>query len=211
VYVFSVLRNLGDLDVINLAVIIQMVEDGADHIFKCRGGGKTGAAEDIGCGVSNEAADRETVFHEAVANASDEGGGTACICEYGRELGYVNGVLGEACALDTDGVIIGFLDNGDDVEVNGSGENLTVVVVCVVAADLTASRDGEYGKLVCFAENGFEFVKCGVVTCLYVIHASAVIKLCEDVLGFFKKIISVEHGVFSILPPFGGCDNVLEY
>ena len=170
-----------------------MVEDRADHIFKRRGGGKTRTPEDIGRGIRDETADLEVVFHKTVANAANERGGTTRICENGRELCDVNGVFGEACALDADGVVVGLLDDGDDIEVDGSGEDLAVVVVGVVAANFTASRNGEDGKVVCFAKDGCKFIKSGVVTRFDVVHASAVIELCENVLRFLEKFVSVEH------------------
>ena len=170
-----------------------MVEDRADHVFKRCGGGKTGTAEDIRRGIRDETADCEVIFHKTVANAADERRGATRISENGRELCGVHDIFGEACTLNADDVIVGLLDDGDDVEVDGSGEDLAVIVVGVVAANFTASCNGENGKVVSFAKDGFKFIESGVVTRFDVVHASAVIELCENVLGFLEKFVSVEH------------------
>ena len=193
VYVFCVLGNLGNFDVIYLAIVVEVVEDGADHIFECGRGGKTGAAENVGGGISDEAADREVVLYEAVANTADEGCGTTGVLEYGGELIYGNNVFGEACALDADGVVVGLLDDGDDIEVDGGCEDLAVVVVGVVTADLASAGNGEYGKVVRFAVDGFKFIESGVVARFHGFCASVGVDLVHHVFCVFEKCISVEH------------------
>ena len=46
-YVFGVLRDHSDLNVVDLAVIVGVVEDISNHILKCGGGRKSRALEDV--------------------------------------------------------------------------------------------------------------------------------------------------------------------
>ena len=185
--------DFGDFDIVNRTFIIQIVQDRSNHIFKCGGGRKAGTAENVGGCISDKAADFQTVLHKAVANAANQRGGSSRVSELGGELFSGNDVFGETGALDADHRLVRFFDDGDNIEVDGSGKNFAVVVVCVISADLATSRDGKDGKLIGFSVNAFEFIKSSIVTGLNEIQTSVCVDFCESLGGFFKKFCSVKH------------------
>ena len=86
-----------------------------------------------------------SVFGKSVADAANERGGFSSFRFNGRKRSGIDGILGEAGAFDADGAVVRFRSDRNNVEIDGGGKHLAVIVVGVVAADLTASRDGENG------------------------------------------------------------------
>lgn len=150
--VLGVLRDLRDLGVLDLAVVVEAVEYETDHVLESGGGRESGALEDVGGGVSVIAADLVAVLEEAAAHTGDYRlRGVVEVLIDGR-IGDVDLVDREAFGLDVDVHIAARRSCGDDVEVDGSCEHLAVVVVGVVAGDLASASDREKGYLAVGAE-----------------------------------------------------------
>ena len=155
--VLGVLGDLGEGDLVHTALVVEVGEDGADHILKGGGGGQTRALEDGGHGAGVKAAHGVAVIDKASANACNEGGG-------GAELGRVrliigsdlHGILAEALAPEADDTIGAGGGHSQDIQADGGGDDTAVVVVGVVARQLTAAGHGEETHLTVGAVHGGE-------------------------------------------------------
>ena len=88
---------------------------------------------------------------KAVADAADKSGGSSFFRFDGRKRTGIDHVLRKSGAFDTDDAVFRLSGDGNDIEVNGGGEHLPIVVVGMVAADFASSGYRENGKLVATA------------------------------------------------------------
>ena len=155
--VLGVLGDFGEGDLVHPALIVEVGEDGADHVLEGGGGGQTRALEDGGHGAGVKAAHGVAVVGKALAHARDEGGRGAepsgirliVSCD-------LHGILAEALAPEADDPVGAGGGHGQDVQADGGGDNTAVVMVGVVARQLTAAGHGKETHLTVGAVHGGE-------------------------------------------------------
>lgn len=205
--VFGILRDLCNLDVADLALVVEVVEDVSDHILESGGRRKSRALENAGCGVSIKTAVGKAVFEKAVANTADDGAGFVKFA-----LVYLvnpvkrNDILGEAFGLDADLARIVLYGNGDDIKAYGCGNYLAVVVVGVVSRDLTSAGNREKTNFaVFFYKRGILGEKAVDCACITVADKGNVaifaIKLFESGVVAAADYFGTDFMQFHFVPP----------
>ena len=132
--VLGVLGDLGEGHLVHTALVVEVGEDGADHVLEGGGGGQARALEDGGHGAGVKAAHGVAVIGKALAHARDEGGGGTELGLVGLSVdGDIHHVLVKALALEADDAVCAGRGHGQHVQADGGGDDTAVVVVGVVA------------------------------------------------------------------------------
>ena len=182
--VLGILRELCDFNVIDLSVVIEVAEYVSYHILKSGGRGKSRAFENVGGGVSVKAADSVAFLKEARAHTCDDRRGRAEFCLVGCCVCLkINYVLREALALDADNAVLASRCYRDDIEVNRRRNYASVVVVCVVARELTSSCNRVESDLSVSAVDSRELVYSGRVTRLLCGNCSLTVDISKSCIN----------------------------
>ena len=142
-HILGVLADLGNFDLAEFSHVIVVVltaQDGTDADLERRRTGQAGTAQHIAGGVAVKATHLAACIHNALGNAADKGGrmlGLAGLRGQDVDVNIVDFV--KAQGLDADDVFLVRRYNGHHVQIDGTCQHDTVVVVGVVAADLGAA------------------------------------------------------------------------
>ena len=147
VHVLGVLRDPGNRDVIHGSAVVQVGEDGADHVLERGGGGQSGAGQDIRHHAGIEPADPVSRAGKARRHACDQGGGGAVILPVRlRERRQCHGIRAEAQAMHAGDAVRARCGDAEHIQAYRAGYDASVVMVGVVSGQLAPSGDGQQSR-----------------------------------------------------------------
>ena len=145
VHVFGILGDLRAALEVQLAVVIKLVEDGAQqHLYRGRAA-QSAAAAHSGGHHRVEAAHAQARFLQAVGHAAHQRRRGALFRLLHAQIvqGKSEGCI--ALAVDVNRAVAARAYGGQRVQVDGGGQHLAPVMVGMVAADFGASRRADHG------------------------------------------------------------------
>ena len=118
----------------------QAIKNGADQHFISSRRGQTGAGQNGGFAVSIKALYLTAKLCKPGSNATNQSGGGIDLRSYGFHHGEVNLAHGIALGLDTD--LVGAVDaySCHSIQIDSTGQNAAMLMICMVAADFRAAR-----------------------------------------------------------------------
>ena len=171
------LGELGDLNVIYLAFVIEVALNCADHILECGRGGKSGALKHAGGGICHKSAHVVSVSLKTCAHTCNYRFACAEFCfDGGGELCDINYVLVKALALNSYDSVGGGSGNRDDVKADGCGNNATLIVVGVISGKLTSACNGEEAYVAVCTVKRNEFVDGFNISCFCALYVFLAVK-----------------------------------
>ena len=141
--VFRVLADLGDFDRVERTAAAEVVEDVADQHLVSSGGGQAGTGQHVRGHIGIKAAQRMPQFGDLGGDAAHQRRRGVFLILAGGQAVQRDLEGGISLGVDADDVQPVGCGAGQHIQIHAAAQHMAVLVVGVVAADLSAARAGE--------------------------------------------------------------------
>ena len=146
--IFGFLREFCNFNVAYLAVVIKVIQNISDHVFKCGGGRKSGTLQNIGGHVCVKATDPQSVLSEQSTHARNKRRGCTVPHGVGGDIGVdVYDDLFKSFTCDSDACVVAGRNHRNHVQIHRGGNDTSMVMVGMIAGKFGATGDGKDGQI----------------------------------------------------------------